>query len=242
MTDIHQLRALGMEFLGTFSLIFIGGWSVFQASSPGSTGPLIAAMTHAAILGIFIYMGASVSGANYNPAVSLALMFTGNLNVVKGLFYIGAQLIGSVVAGLALKIMRPDAYKNFNLGFPHLHTTPTQGFFMELLGTFYLIFTILVVAVHKKSSEIVCAGVISTSLFLGISSFGAVTGGALNPARTFGPSLVNGELLMKGWWTYIAGPLLGGIFAALVYGVMFGSSTEADEKAETKNAKEVPIL
>ena len=237
-----------MEFLGTFSLIFIGGWSVFQASSPGSTGPLIAAMTHASILGIFIYMGAAVSGANYNPAVTIALVFTGNLNFFKAIFYIAAQLVGSVVAGLALKVMRPDAYKNFNLGFPHLHTTPTQGFFMEMLGTFYLIFTILVVAVHKKSSEIVCAGVISTALFLGISSFGAVTGGALNPARTIGPSVVNGELFMKGWWTYIAGPIFGGILAALVYGIMFGGAEDpnATQAKPSKSKKtqelEVPVL
>lgn len=232
MFDQSQIRAIAMEFLGTFSLIFIGGWSVFQASTPGSTGPLIAAMTHASILGIFIYMGASVSGANYNPAVSIALVFTGNLNLFKALFYIASQLAGSIAAGLALKVMRPEAYKNFNLGFPHLHTTPTQGFFMEMFGAFYLIFTILVVAVFKKSSEIVCAGVISVALFLGISSFGAITGGALNPARTIGPSLVNGELFMKGWWTYIAGPIFGGILAALIYGIMFGSSTEKPDEAE----------
>ena len=226
--DNYTSRPLIMEFLGTFSLIFIGGWGVFAASLKGSTGPLIAALTHGALLGIFVYIGAKISGAHYNPAVTLGLLFTGNIEVPKALLYIVSQLLGSTAAGFALKFLKPGMYKDFNLGFPHLgKTTITQGFFMEAFGAFFLIFSIYAAAVHRKASPETCAAVIGITLFFGIAAFGAPTGGALNPARTFGPSIANGEFFMKGWWVYYVATSVGGIFAAVLYKFTLG--TEDDE-------------
>jgi MIP family channel proteins len=218
-----------MEFLGTFSLIFIGGWGVFASALPHSTGPLIAALTHGALLGIFVYIGAKISGSHYNPAVTLGLLFTGNIEVPAALLYIVSQLLGSTVAGFALKFLKPGMYKKFNLGFPHLDdkATITQGFFMEAFGAFFLIFSIYACAVHRKASPETCAAVIGTTLFFGIAAFGGVTGGALNPARTFGPSIANGEFFMKGWWMYYVATSVGGVFAAVLYKYTLG--TEDDE-------------
>ena len=79
-------RAIFMEFLGTFSLIFMGGWSVFAAE--GKPGVLIAALTHGSILGIMVYIGLLVSGAHYNPAVTVALAATRNIDAIAAVLYI----------------------------------------------------------------------------------------------------------------------------------------------------------
>ena len=121
--------------------------------------------------------------------------------------------------------MRPVIYKTngSNLGFPHLLPTVAKwrGLLMEIFGTFFLVFSIVAVAVHRKGSPAVCALVIGATLFFGIACFGPITGGAFNPARVFGPSLIGGELFMSGFWIYYLGPIIGGILGALVYHFIF---------------------
>ena len=79
-------RAIFMEFLGTFSLIFMGGWSVFAAE--GKPGVLIAALTHGSILGIMVYIGLLISGAHYNPAVTIAFAATRKIDPIAAVLYI----------------------------------------------------------------------------------------------------------------------------------------------------------
>ena len=235
MDDVKP-RALIMEFIGTFSLIFIGGWSVFAASNKVGTGVLVAAITHGAVLGIMVYIGAKISGGHYNPAVTLGLLFTGNIEVINSVFYIVCQILGSLLAGFSLKWMRPALYKAQHLGYPMLgkDVTATQGFFMEFFGAFFLIFSIYACAVHRGGSPEVCAAVIGITLFFGIVCFGIPTGGALNPARTFGPSIADGNFRMKGWWVYYAGTSTGGIFAALLYKFLIASEYDEEEPKSLK--------
>lgn len=96
---------------------------------------------------------------------------------------------------------------------------------MEIFGTFFLVFSIFAVAVHRgdESSCLTKGGVIGGTLFFSIVAFGPVTGAALNPARTFGPSLIGNQFEMNGWWIYYLGPVVGGIIAALVYDFTFNA-------------------
>lgn len=224
-------RALIMEFLGTFSLIFIGGWSVYGAS--GKTGTLYAAFGHGALLAIYVFIGAKISGAHYNPAVTLGLLSVQQIELISAVFYIIAQLLGSLVAGFTLSWLRPGMFKDQNLGYPHLapKLTLTQAFFMEFLGTFFLVFSIYACACHRADSPSTCAGVIGITLFFGICAFGDLTGGAFNPARTFGPSIVNKEFQMRGWWVYYTATTLGGVFGALIYRYVVQEMDEGEEKA-----------
>ena len=223
--DSINLRALGMEFIGTFSLIFIGGWSVFAGDNQKDV--LVPALAHAAILGVFVFIGAKISGGHYNPADTVGLAITNNIQPILAACYIVVQLLGSLAAGFCILYMKPGVYKSdaSKLGFPHLDKTTSfsQGMLMEFFGTFYLVFTIYACAVHRKVSPGACALLIGTALFAGIAAFGSITGGALNPARTFGPSILAKSFLMKGWWVYYLGPLLGGITAALGYEFLFAS-------------------
>lgn len=227
--DQVKVRALIMEFIGTFGLVFIGGWSVYAAA--GKSGVLSAALGHGTVLGIMVYIGAVISGGQYNPAVSLALAVTGNLHPVVAVAYIIIQLLGSIFAGACISWMLPGipAYieSPTKLGYPHLDksATPAQGMFMELFGAFFLMFSIYAVAVHRgeQTSSGTKGVIIGGSLFFGIISFGPITGGAFNPARTFGPSLIAKEFMMKGWWIYYVGPCIGTIVAATIYEFTFNS-------------------
>lgn len=101
-----------MEFIGTFSLVFIGGWSVFAADT--KPGVLAAALGHGFVLAIMIYIGAKISGAHYNPAVTIGLLVTNHIEVIKAIAYIISQLVGSLAAGAAISWLKPniDVYKN----------------------------------------------------------------------------------------------------------------------------------
>lgn len=92
---------------------------------------------------------------------------------------------------------------------------------MEFFGTFFLMFTIYATAVHRKASPAVCAALIGLSLSMGIGAFGRVTGGAFNPVRALGPSIIAGEPFMRGFWIYFAGPFAGAVVAALGYEFLF---------------------
>ena len=235
--DQINTRALIMEFIGTFSLIFIGGWSVFDASiKTGKTGVLYAALAHGTVLGIMVYIGAKISGGHYNPAVTLGLLISGNSEIVEAILYIFSQLLGSVIAGFSLKYMKPGKYNNLGLGYPAISKDVTLGkaFAMEFFGAFFLIFSIYACAVHRGASPEACAAIIGLTLFFGIASFGDSTGGALNPARTFGPSIADGKFRMPGWWVYYTGTTLGGIVAALTYRFVL----EGGEEEEVKTIKE----
>ena len=118
-----------------------------------------------------------------------------------------------------------DIGSKSRLGYPHLDKTTslTQGFFMEFFGTFYLVFAFYACSIHRKASPGVCAAIVGASLFTGIVAFGSTTGGGLNPARTFGPSIIAHQFMMRGWWIYYAATTLGGVVAAYVYKFIISS-------------------
>ena len=212
-----ETRDLVMEFIGTFSLVFIGGWSVWASSI--KLGVLYAALVHGAVLGIMVYIGAKISGGHYNPAVTLGLLFTGQSDLIDTALYIISQLMGSLFAGFSLKWLRPGKYEKLNLGYPHVikEVEVTQAFFMEFLGTFFLVFSIYASAVHYKSSPEACAAIIGLTLTFAIVAFGDTTGGAFNPARTFGPSMADSHLGNKAWWIYYVATSAGGIAGAMIF-------------------------
>ena len=229
-----------MEFVGTFSLVFLGGWGVFTANE-GKEGVLLAAFAHGAVLSLFVTLGAQISGGQYNPAVSIGLFCTGNLHILPMVCFVLAQMGASLCAAGALKFLIPENYQegNTNLGFPHFSedTTILNGFILEAIGTFYLMFTIIAAAVHRSWPPYVCGLLIGGTLFLIIMTFGPVTGASLNPARVFGPALVGGEFTtMKGWWCYQIAPFCGSIPSSLFYKFVF-QVPEASYKKAAKMQK-----
>lgn len=160
-----------IEFLGTFFLVLIIGLS----QNPVAIGLGLA---------VLIYMGAHISGAHYNPVVSLAMLINDQIELKEFSFYLASQLLGSVVATYFIMLLGNDFEVISN-------TNDISSFFVaEILFTFLLVFVILSVALNKKLEGNQFYGLaIGLTVTAGAFTVGNISGAVFNPAVSFGPSL-----------------------------------------------------
>jgi glycerol uptake facilitator-like aquaporin len=192
-----NLKGCMMELLGTFALCYIGG-----TSGGGTMG---AALAHGFALGFFVYAGANISGAHYNPAVTVALAFTGHCKWVEGLLYMAFQLVGGIFAGMMVCYMKMNVGAQLDgPGGPSVGIAFSwyQAAIVETVGTFFLVFTIFGVAVDNRGEGKLCGLLIGGMLTAQILAISNISGCALNPTRFFGP-LIGALLVGRG---FRAGP------------------------------------
>lgn len=196
------------EFLGVFFLCLVALGAV--TNSAGLTGAAIAN-------GFVVFAGicafGHTSGAHFNPAVTTALALTKRISVVDALGYVAAQILGGIAAAGIWQSMT-DAWQ----GVPQLASgvSMTQGLIAEIIATFMMMIVIMGVAVDKRGSFAIIAGLpIGLAITSLIFFAGPISGAAMNPARWFGPALINGDLSNALVW--ILGPIVGAIAAAVVY-------------------------
>ena len=211
-------KALIAEFVGTFTLIFIGvGAIASNAISGGQSGLVGIALAHGLAIAVMVSATAGISGGHLNPAVTIGLLTAGKIDRTNALGYVIAQCLGAISAAILLKVVIPaDILSTVNFGTPSLGTnvTPLMGLVTEIILTFFLIFAVYGTAVSKHAPKV--GGLfIGLTVSLDILMGGPITGAAMNPARYLGPALVSGNLTQC--WLYWLGPVLGGIFAALLY-------------------------
>jgi len=162
-----------------------------------------------------------VSGGHLNPAVSLGMIVGGRINVLQGILYIVAQSIGAIIGSALTYACTPESNREA-LGVTAVRKglAVEQGFGLELLFTFVLVFFVFSITDAKKKTE-----PYGTTLGIGIVILVChvclipYTGCGINPARSFGPAVVMNSF--ENHWIYWIGPLLGGAMAALVYNVFF---------------------
>ncbi len=207
-----NVKALVAEFIGTFTLVFVGIGSI--ATGVGLLG---VAWAHGLALAVMISAVAGVSGGHLNPAVTLGAWVGKKITTVPALLYVVAQCLGAIAGAWALSQFVPtEAHQSFRLGTPMLvvSTTPVSGMFLEAVLTFFLVFVAYGTAFDPRAPKV--GGLfIGLTLVFGIIVAGPLTGGALNPARHLGPAVLTGTF--ANMWVYWAGPLLGGLAAGLVY-------------------------
>lgn len=212
------MRPLVAEAIGTFFLVFCGvGAIISDLYRPGNVGFLSVALAHGIALGVGITATMSISGGHLNPAVTLGFLSIGRIDARKAGLYIVAQLLGGVIACLALKGLYPEmAGRIAVLGMPRLanDVTAAQGILIEAILTFMLSFAVMGTIVNPRAAKL---GGFSVGLivFAGILAGGTMTGGAMNPARAFAPMLVS--LQFTGALIYWIGPVLGSIVAMQVW-------------------------
>ena len=138
-------------------------------------------------LAVLVYMGAHISGAHYNPAVTLAMYINDQIDIKESGKYVASQLIGSVIAVFILTELGQDSFSVVS------KTTEIQSFFVaEILFTFLLVFVILNVALNKDLKGNQFYGLaIGLTVTAGAFSVGDISGAVLNPAVSFGPSLMS---------------------------------------------------
>lgn len=231
------------EFLGTFVMILLGCGVVACVNLKGSKGfgggwvVVTLAWGLAVMCGVFL--AGPYSGAHLNPAVSIGLAAAGKFPWAHVVPFIISQVIGAYLGGLTVYYFYKDHFdatsdQDTKLGV--FATIPAiknlkRNFLSEVIGTFVLILVILFLSESGNQSEVGLGsiGAFPVALLVVVigMSLGGTTGYAINPARDFGPRLAHATLPIKGkgssqWWyswVPIAGPIIGALFAVLVYWV-----------------------
>ena len=216
----EQTRSWLAELVGTFVLVLgaAGSAMVVVDGLSGSANMLIAVLGSVFALSAGIYMVYDISGAQFNPAVTLALFVLGKIPLIAGIGNMVAQIIGAVLATAVLASALPLGPSNYGLTTVAFGTEAWEAVILEATGTFILVSTILFVAVRYRVPASVAALAIPIALAAGLIISGPLTGGSLNPARTLGPALLSGEFANH--WVYWAGPIAGALIAALVFAAL----------------------
>ena len=212
-------RALTAEFIGTFALIFIGAGS----AALGIGGLLGVALAHGLVVIGFVYSYGRVSGTHINPAVTVAVWVAGHIRSGRAACYVAVQIAGGVAGALALRwalgggetgLGATTLASGLAIGPVSIDVSPISGLFVEVLLTFFLVNAVLNAAIAGRAGS--QAGLaIGLTLIACILVGGPLTGASLNPARTLGPALATGHF--ADLWVYMAGPILGGLIAAILY-------------------------
>jgi len=205
-------RAMSAEFIGTFSLIFIGAGA---ATALGANHDPAVAFAHGLTVMVFVAAFGDISGCHINPAVTIGLAAAGEFPARRIVPYILVQLAGAIAAGYCLFYVFGGPVSN--LGATLVDTrriTYLGAFAFEALGTFLLVNTVLHTAVRRNASRLapVAIGMTVTICILG---FGVLTGGSVNPARTIGPAVAVG--IYDGIFVYLAAQLVGAACAGVLY-------------------------
>lgn len=210
-------KKLITEFIGTFTLIFIG------AGAGAITGNIVAvAFAHGLVILGLAYSYGDISGLHINPAVTIGLASGGKIGWGEAGGYIVAQLLGGVVGALVLAIIIgfPEAPAELGNTVLAEGVSPIQGLILEAILTFFLVSTIFHSAVSGKAGNMAPIAIGMTLVFT-ILMGGMVTGASLNPARTIGPAIISAGVFPWGQlWLYIVGPVAGGILAAGVHKIL----------------------
>ncbi len=198
------------EFIGTFFLVLTIGLMV-------TSGSAFAPIAIGCALMVMVYMGGHISGAHYNPAVTLAVFLRGKLGAGEIVPYIVSQLAGSLAAaGIVWYLMG----KSFGCA-PGANVNVLQAVLVEALFTFALALVVLNVATAAKTAGNSYYGLaIGMTVLVGAFAGGPISGGAFNPAVGVGPLLIHGlkgGASMSHLWVYLAGPFVGGWLAAEVF-------------------------
>lgn len=200
------------EFIGTFFLVLVIGLT----GNPIAIG---------SILMVMVYMGGHLSGAHYNPAVTLGLLIAKKIETKDALMYMIFQIVGALVAALTFYVLQGKTFAPA----PATGVSAIAPVLVEIVFTFALASVVLNVAATAKTAGNSYFGLaIGFTVLAAAYAGGPISGGAYNPAVALGPIIVDtimGGTSIANLWIYIVGPLVGAAIAAFVYGFI-----NADEK------------
>jgi glycerol uptake facilitator protein len=239
-------QKLASEVLGTAFLVFVGVGSVpatliVNGDSPFTMADLgMISLAFGTIVVATVYALGHISGNHINPAVTIGLAVTGKFPWKDVPAYIAAQCVGAIIGAAAIIAVLGQQASDVGLGVAAYADTVSAGqaFAAEFVGTFILVFTVFGVIHHKAPAGF--AGVaIGLVVFAAIIPVAPTTGASINPARTFGPMLVQqiagGEVKWEQLPVYLVAELLAGVVAALLFGLL------ARTPADSGNAEGVDL-
>jgi MIP family channel proteins len=229
-------QKLAADFLGTLALVLFGAGAIcaeqfLRATSQAGAGPLGIALAYGLAYGALVATAGPFSGGYFNPAVTIGCWVTRRLDTFQAVGCVAAQLAGATAGAYLLRLAVPeDTWRAAALGTPALGNgvLRTPGMLIEGVLAFFAVFVVFATALKQPgqsrptSSATATAG-LGTALIVTAGALvgGPFTGGAMNPARAFGPALASRHWANHG--VYWVGPLAGGVLAAWVYDALFAA-------------------
>ncbi|XP_042502311.1 probable aquaporin NIP7-1 [Macadamia integrifolia] len=213
-SNLTQLARVGVaEMVGTSILMFsVCGIIAVTRIMRGEVGLLEYAATGGLSITVVIFSVGSISGAHVNPSVTIAFASLGAFPWSKVPLYILAQMLGSVIGTYVGKSV-------YGIDTEMMTTHPLQGrstaFWAELIATFIVVFLAASLSSHPRAVSHLAGFVVGIAIALAILITGPVSGGSLNPARSFGPALISWKF--DDIWLYLFAPTLGAVAATLLF-------------------------
>lgn len=203
-------RKLVVEFIGTFFFVLTIGLVIIEPGGAGALAPLAIGSA----LAVLVYAGGHISGAHYNPAVTLAVLMRGLATPAELIGYWAAQIVGAVLAAVTVGYLKADAMV--------MAGTPAVGpaLIAEFLFTFALAYVILNVATARGTEGNSYFGfAIGFTVMVAAYSVGSISGGAFNPAVAVGVTVM-GLSAPANIWIFFVANFAGGAAAALVFNAL----------------------
>ncbi len=231
-------RRAAAEFLGTFALVFVGAGALVYARTLTDIG-----LAYGLIVGVMTISLAAISGANFNPAITLGLLVTRRISVPGAVVHWVAQLVGAIAAAALLRWVLPTGARDtIHLGAPSLGEQVSAGHavVVEAVLTFFVVWVYFAAIADPRGALTRLGGLaVGLAVTAGVLVAGALTGAALNPARAFGPQLIDTH-----WgdaWVWYLGPFAGGAVAAVLYELLFARAARPAAEVAAPAAGDPPL-
>lgn len=230
------LRRSAAEALGAFALVFAGcGAIVTDAHTHGALGVVGVSIVFGLVILAGIAALGHVSGAHFNPAVTLSFFLTRHLPGRDALAYLAGQLAGATVAALLLWAIWPSQPADLGATAPSI--AAGRAVILEGVMSGLLMLVILSVATDTRALGAPAAIAIGATIALDALFGGPLTGASMNPARSLAPALVSGQ--WRDFWVYLAGPLIGAPLGAFAYQFVRGEHAGLPAPAPVPVAEEL---
>lgn len=219
LSERALLRACVAELIGTFALVFAGAGAIMVDAKTAALGHVGVAITFGLVIMVMIYAVGHVSGAHFNPAVSLAFAVTRHFPWPRVALYWLAQLVGAL---LAAALLRASLGNLAHVGATLPAGSDGQSFVWEIVLTAFLMFVIMAVATDTRAVGEAAAIAVGGTVGLDAMFGGPISGASMNPARSAGPAILSGDL--RALWIYLVAPVVGAMVGAVAYQFVRGST------------------
>ncbi|XP_068937423.1 aquaporin-2-like [Petaurus breviceps papuanus] len=238
-------KAVLAEGLGTliFVGVVLGASCPSRGSVPGITpDPLQPALAGGLVVVALVQVWGEVSGAQTNPALTLALLCARRLDLLRGAAFILAQSTGAILASSIFYLVLPQTAVVQLVTRVSSGGHAGQALGMEFFSTFQLILTVFAVTDQQQQRETSGLGSLAVgfSVTAGTLAAGTFSGGSMNPARSLGPAVVTG--IWDDHWAYWMGPILGAILAGLSFEFFFSSGASQKKLVVCVTCRDVEMV